>query len=641
MGVRLFSTGAPMTHHAPVKLPPEAERAGWLAALLAECRGRIIPPELTPALHARIGRLTFSALLEGLDTIADCPDRSLAIQLYLAWIAACADPAEPRFAAWFNLGTELTRAGNADGAIDAFRHALALRPSFHPAAVNLGLQLELKGDPAGALLAWNQALQPDDVRTTLLNQQGRLLEQTGRLAEAEQVLVRSLATTPDQPDVIQHFVHIRQKMCRWPLLAPGCAPRLDLATLLQNAGPLTTLSITDDPARQTALTAHWVARKTTPAPERLSPPAGYGGRHDRLRLGYISSDFCRHAMGYLVAELFERHDRTRFSVHGYCIGRDDGSALRSRIIAGFDHFTSLNGLTDEAAARTIAADEIDILVDLNGLTGRARPQIFRWRPAPVQATYLGFIGSVPLPELDYLFCDEFVIPQAVTAAYRPAPLAIAPHYQANDRRRVIGAPSSRAAAGLPDGAFVYCCFSNHYKITQTIFAAWMTILAQVPGAILWLAEDNEWSHANLKAEASRHGIDPARLLIAPRIDPADYIARLPLADLLLDTYPYNAGTVASDALRMGLPLLTLCGQSFVARMAAGMLTALGATEGVTHTMDAYIERAVAFGTDPAAYAAYRARFTTAAWEDTVGDIAGFTAAYEATLLRIAGGQTPN
>ena len=241
---------------------------------------------------------------------------------------------------------------------------------------------------------------------------------------------------------------------------------------------------------------------------------------------------------------------------------------------------------------------------------------------------------MPLPELDYLFCDNFVIPPDQAASYRPAPLAIADTYQANDRHRVVGEAGTRAAVGLPAEGFVFCCFANHYKITEAMFGAWMAILARVPGSVLWLAHDNEWSTANLRSEAAKRGIDPARLVIAARVDPADYIARMVLADLFLDTFPYNAGTIASDALRMELPLLTLCGQSFVARMAARLLTAIGAEDGITTTQAEYVEQAVALGTDPAHYAAYRARFSHAGWAATIGDIAGFTAAYEATLLAL-------
>ena len=274
------------------------------------------------------------------------------------------------------------RAGNPAAALHAYRQALLLKPDFHPAAANLGLQLELTGDRIGALQAWGQALQSNEARITLLNQRARLMEQSGLLADAARELSASLHTDPVQPDAIQHWLHLRQKMCVWPALLPQFG--LSAAALMQDCGSLAALSLTDDVATQTAVTARWLDRKTEAVPQRLAPPGGY--RHERVRLGYLSSDFGRHAMGYLVAGLFEQHDRARFSVHAYCIGHEDGSALRARMKRAFDRFTPLAGLSDEAAARVIAADEIDILVDLNGLTAGARPQILRWRPAPIQAT---------------------------------------------------------------------------------------------------------------------------------------------------------------------------------------------------------------------------------------------------------------
>jgi predicted O-linked N-acetylglucosamine transferase (SPINDLY family) len=552
------------------------------------------------------------------------------IELYRAWLDANAQSSPHLFAGWYNLGATLARHGDRGNAVIAYGNALALKPDFSPAAVNLGLSLEASGDTEAALAAWARALQPASAQTMLLNHRGRLLERLGRLDEAEAALRRSLLIDPQQPDVIQHFVHIRQRMCRWPVLAE--LPELPASAQQAACGPLGVLALTDDVARQCQVAAGWIARKTEPVPQRLSPPDGY--RHARIRLGYLSSDFCRHAMSFLVAELFERHDRARFEVYGYCSSPEDGSAIRHRVTTAFDHHRIIRDLTDAAAAARIRADEIDILIDLNGLTSGARLQILRHRPAPVQATYLGFIGPVPLPELDFLFADDFVIPPAEAADYQPTPLSIAPCYQANDRQRDIAAPATRAQAGLPEDAFVFCCFCNHYKITQDMFAAWRTILRAAPNSVLWLCPDNAASPSALRQAARDGGIDDHRLIFADRVDPAVYLSRMRLADLFLDTFPYNAGTVASDALRVELPLLTLCGRSFASRMAARLLDLLGAADGITHTIDDYVARAVQWATDPVAYLAFKKQFTGEAWAGSVGDIAVFTAAFEASLERI-------
>lgn len=550
------------------------------------------------------------------------------IRMYQAWISANTPHGAHLFAAWYNLGAALSREGDAAGAAIAFSNARALKSDFHPASVNLGLALETMGQHDAALQSWDAALQTDVARTTLLNQKARLLEELGRLDEAEAALRKSLLTDPLQPDAVQHFVHIRQKMCLWPVL-PANMPGLPPEALLRQAGPLGILALTDDVAVQAEVAGTWIARKMPPAPAHLGASVSY--RHARIRIGYLSSDFCRHAMSFLVAELFERHDRSRFEIYGYCSTLADGSDIRRRVIAAFDHHRPIRHLSDEQAARLIRDDEIDILIDLNGLTAHTRLPILRWRPAPVQATYLGFIGPVPLPELDYLLCDDFVIPPDQAGAYRPAPLPIAPVYQANDSKRAIGPRLVRADAGLPEDRFVLCCFSNHYKITEAMFGAWMAIMRAADHTVLWLTADDRWSQEHLRHAASNQGIAPERILFATRTSPELYMSRLRVADLFLDTFPYNAGTVASDAIRMGLPLVTLAGSSFASRMAGSLLHAIGARGGIAESLNDYISTATMLANDRAAHAAYSRHFTEQAWSSALGDIAGFTAAFEARL----------
>jgi predicted O-linked N-acetylglucosamine transferase (SPINDLY family) len=420
-------------------------------------------------------------------------------------------------------------------------------------------------------------------------------------------------------------------MCAWPILS-GTIPGLTPDDLMARCGPLAALALTDQAATLARIAGDWIDRKVPPAPEYLAPDAGY--QHDRIRLGYLSSGFRRHAMSTLIAELFERHDRSRFEIHGYCTSPENGSDIRRRVIAAFDHFTIVQDMTDEVAARAIREDEIDILIDLNGLTSGTRLAILRWRPAPIQATYLGFIGPVPMPELDFLLCDEFVIPRAYAALYRPTLLYVAPNDLANDSKRVIGSTDTRVAVGLPEDRFVFCCFSRHYKITEAMFAAWMEILRRTEGSVLWLVEDNTWSCANLRMRATIAGIDPARVLFAAPVDPADYMARLALPDLFLDTSPHNAGTIASDAIRMGLPLVTLSGESFASRVAGRLSQAIGATPGITEALDDYVGTAVALAAQPELLAGYRSLFTATNRAANIGDIATFTYHYEASLIQI-------
>jgi predicted O-linked N-acetylglucosamine transferase (SPINDLY family) len=610
--------------------PEPYDRDRWLDVLLSRLAAGETVPHDGGEIRERLNEATFDVIVGAIERARPWLSARAEVLFYQEWIAA--NPGAPLlFAAWFNIGVALGRLGDKNNSVIAYHNALVLRSSFHAAAINLGLSLEAMGQTEAALETWQNALQPQDARTALLIQRGRLLERTGRLDEAEDVLGGLLVSDPHQPDVIHHWVHLRQKMCLWPAVAPA---RTGLSTpdLMRLCGPLGLLALTDDVELLHGNAAGWLERKILPMPTRLSPPGGY--RHDRIRVGYISSDFHRHAMSYLIPEVFELHDRARFEVYGYCSTNEDGSYLRQRVMGAFDHLRIIRHLTDEDAAELIRRDEIDILIDLNGITDGTRLQLLRCRPAPVQATYLGFIGSVPLPELDYLFCDDFVIPPERHGAYSPAPLSIGPIYQANDTKRLIGPPLTRAEQNLPEDAFVFCCFSNHYKITEEMFAAWLAILQRTPGSVLWLSTDNQWSQRHLADAAGRAGVRPERLIFAPRTSAEMYTSRLRLADLFLDTFPYNAGTIASDAIRMNLPLLTRCGRSFSSRMAGSLLTAVGATDGIAGSIEAYVEKAVQFATDPAAYAAYRAHFAGDVWRETIGNVERFMEGYERALARI-------
>lgn len=579
----------------------------------------------------RLRAATFVQVVSAIERAGHTPGDPATIQIYQHWIANQPPASAHLHAAWFNLGVAFTMAQDQTNAILAYQNALRLRPDFHAAAMNLGNVLESVGQPQEALLTWERGLQPNEARINLFNNRARLLEKLGRLKESEQELRQSLLLDPNQPDVIQHRIHIRQKMCAWPPLTDDI-PGLSKGDLLRHAGPMAALALTDDIATQREAGRDWIKRKTSPVPVLLSSSDGY--QHDRIRIGYMSSDFCSHAMSYLITELFEQHDRSRFEVFGYCSSPDDGSSIRARVIRSFDHYKPIKHLSDEQAAQLISDDEIDILIDLNGLTSGVRPQILRWKPAPVQATYLGFVGPVPLPELDYMFCDQTVVPPHLASGYEPKPLYVASNYQANDSKRSLGEGTTRAAIGLPDDKFVLCCFSNHYKVTEDVFVSWMEILKRSVNAVLWLVSDNEWARRNMLDRAVQCGIDPTRIIFTPRVGPDDYMARLSLADLFLDTFPYNAGTVASDAIRMGLPMVTLSGQGFASRMATSLLAAIGAHQGVTTTLRDYIEFAVSMSNDEKIYKSYKDIFTPENWRVKIGDISGFTASYEEALFSI-------
>lgn len=621
-----------MNKPAQNRVSPPAHDAAWVVDFLAK-RGWSYPPK---GGNGPIGKalrsVDFVTLLQSAETIKAQGAIVCVIELYKHWIDVNSGSSPHIFAAWFNLGVELSAAGDVPGATICYRNALAIKADFYQAAINLGLVNEAQGQLDAALEIWRNATQPDDARTTLLNHQGRVLEDRKQFKVAEEKLWASLLTDPHQAGAVQHWVHLRQKMCKWPVFGNGI-PGLTQDQIIDYVGPLSSLALFDDLKIQDRIVERFLESKVPPvAGGRLSPVNGYN--HDKIRVGYLSSDYCMHPMSYLVSELFERHDRSRFEIYGYCNSPEDNSDVRRRVISAFDTFTVVKTMTDEQAAHLIRSHEIDILIDLNGPTTGTRMQILRWKPAPVQATWLGYIGSIPMAELDYTICDEYVVPRHLAETYQPKPLYMPDCYQVNDSKLAVGPKVTRAEVGLPEDKFVFCCFSNNYKNTEMVFDAWMEILKRTENSVFWLLADNPWQHDNFTACAVAHGVDPSRLIFAPRVDPPQYLARLETADLFLDTYPYNAGTTASDALRMGLPIVTLSGECFAARMAGSLLHAMGQEMGITTTIEDYIEVAVQLASDPAKYGEYRQSLAGDTWRRTIGNIEAFTANLEAAYQSI-------
>jgi predicted O-linked N-acetylglucosamine transferase (SPINDLY family) len=392
--------------------------------------------------------------------------------------------------------------------------------------------------------------------------------------------------------VLHHWIHLRQKQCKWPVV-DGLPTDLD--SVLAHASPLAMLGMTDDPALQRRAAQKFVEEKVGVF-ERMAPASlRYG--HDKIRIGYLSSDLSMHAVSLLTVELFETHDRSRFEVHAFCWSKEDGTAFRERVRNAFDHFHKIGHLDDESAARLIRDLEIDVIVDLQGLTGNARPNIVARGPAPIQIAYLGYPGTTGLPHVDYVVADRFIFPEELQPHFSEKPLYVDTGFQVSDSKRVFGPRPSRAQFGLPDDAFVFCAFNNSHKITQPMFESWLRILKATPQSVLWLLEDNPWGKENLRKAAADQGLDVDRLHFAGRIDPRDYLARFQVADLFLDTTPYNAGTTANDALWACLPILTLSGRTYVSRMAGSLLTSAGLSHFICHSLEDYEARAIKLAID--------------------------------------------
>jgi len=557
------------------------------------------PQQVLQAWHGQMDILGVLAAANALIAQGQAP---LAAVLYQTWLKRNATG--HNHLVWFNLGVLLFSQGDLQGAQQAYVQALHLAPGFLQPRFNLGLTYERMGHSDAAIAQWLQIearADADDAEQRpllllALNNLGRHLEDQGRYAEAVAFLTKSLKLQPQQPDVIHHWVFLRAKQCQWPVYEP--LPGLDEATQRRHTSALAMISLSEDPEQQLAAARQYVQHKLQLNVPRLAPTKPYG--HKKLRIAYCSGDLCLHPVAMLTVELFELHDRERFEVYAFDWSREDGSALRQRVIEGVDHFERIHGLSDEQAARLIRSREIDVLIDLQGQTLGARAGMLAWRPAPVQITYLGLPATTGLPFIDYVIADRFLIPEDAQPYYSEKPLYMPEVYQVSDRQRRHSPPPARAACGLPEDAFVFCSFNNNYKITPEVFHTWMRVLQRVPGSVLWLLADNAWARANLQREALAAGIDASRLVFAPRALPEDYLARYAVADLFLDAYPFNGGTTANDALWMGLPVLTRSGRTFASRMAGALLTAAGLPELITTDLAAYEEKAVTLGNDRAA-----------------------------------------
>lgn len=567
-------------------------------------------------------------------------DREGAVKLYRDWIKKSKSPL--KWVAQFNLGVLLRNMGDMEGAIESYRASLNTNPKLPHARINLGTLLELTNHPDEAVAEWKTALKylEEDPKAdpglvcTALNNLGRRLEVMKQYTEAEEALTRSLKINPDQPAVLYHRIFLRQKQCEWPIYAP--LPGITLEDQMNATSAVAMLSITDDPEVQLRTALSQVPGKIPKDLPKLAPAEGYA--HDRLRIGYLSSNFGMHAVSILTAELYELHDRSRVEVWGFCWSPEDNTEMRQRVIKAMDHFVRIKDMTDEDAAKAIRAAEIDVLIDLQGLTAGCRPKILAYRPAPVQITYLGFPGTTGLPEVDYVLADRYIIPEESAKYFTEKPLYLPDCFQVNDRKRIASAPKSRAEYGLPEDAFVFCAFNNNIKFTPEFFACWMRIVERTPNSVLWLLADNERAQSNLEKYAEDHGVSRDRLVFAPRVPVADYLARFAVADLFLDLFPFNGGTTAADALWMGLPIVTCSGRSFASRMAGSLLHAIGLSELITTSIAEYEDLAVSLAADRSSVYEIRKRALSNRVSHPLFDTPAFVKNMEALLFSVSIGQ---
>ena len=511
---------------------------------------------------------------------------------------AIVEQAPDDFEALHDHGVALAGLTRYADAVASFDRAIALKPDFAAAYDSRGLALTVLGRHEVALESLERALALNPGLASAHFNRGNVLASMKRTPEALDSYARALALNPDLPYLSGQMLLSRLAVCDWTQLQPALACVVEaIGRGAAACAPFGLLGLPVTPEVQRRGAEIWV-RDHCP-PRDFLPPLQHRGRGGRIRLGYFSADFHDHATAYLIAELFELHDRARFEVLAFSFGPPSDGAMRRRLAAGCDRFIEARGQSDLQLARTAREFGVDIAVDLKGFTQDSRPRIFALRAAALQVSYLGYPGTLSAPYMDYLIADRVVVTPQSRPHYSEQ-LAYLPHsYQVNDSRRAIAERTiTRAAADLPGDGFVFCCFNNAYKILPEAFGTWMRILARVPGSVLWLIEDSRLAAENLRRAAAERGIDPRRLVFAPRLTLPRHLARHALADLFLDTWPYNAHTTASDALWAGLPVLTLAGETFAARVGASLLTAMELPQLITSSPGQFEELAVALAADP-------------------------------------------
>jgi protein O-GlcNAc transferase len=492
-------------------------------------------------------------------------------------------------------------------AVASFDQALAIDPDYADALNNRGnALLELKCCEA-ALASYDKALTVKPDLPDALCGRGNALYDLKRYEEAVASYEKALAISPDFQYATGMLADTRMQCCDWR----ARDEEIEHLTKAIRAGkssvyPFVYLAISDSPQDQLLCSRIWVRDRCSASPTPIWKGERY--RHDRIRLAYLSTDFHEHATAYLMAELLETHDRARFETTGVSFGPEIPSEMRSRLKGAFNRFIDVRRKSDREVSNLLQELEIDIAVDLNGYTSGGRTGIFALRTAPVQVNYLGYPGTMGADFIDYIVADRFVIPEEHQPYYTEKVVYLPDSYQVNDsKRRIAERTPTRAETGLPDQGYVFCSFNNNYKLSPMVFDVWMRLLGKVEGSVLWLLASSAAAARNVKREAADRGIAPERLVFAPYAKLGDHLARHRLADLCLDTLPYNAHTTASDALWAGLPVLTCLGRTFAGRVGASLLNAIGLSQLISHSLEEYEALALELATNRALLADTRSQ----------------------------------
>jgi predicted O-linked N-acetylglucosamine transferase (SPINDLY family) len=487
----------------------------------------------------------------------------------------------------FQQAFSLHRSGNIVEAIEIYRHLMKHYPNNVQVLYLLGTAEAQRGNFSESLDLLGKALIIYPNIPEAHYNQGIALNELKRFDEALQSFDRAIHLKSDNDFWMGDWFHVKLGCCYWDNyetkkneIVNGLVKNEKLSV------PLVTMLLTDSLEIQKQAAKIWVTDKfpsNNPASKTTKNPL-----HDKIRIGYFSADFHNHATLHLMAEMLEKHDRSRYELYGFSFGPETNDPWRQRAQKCFDRFFDVRLMSDQDVAKSVRELQIDIAVDLKGFTKDSRPNIFALRAAPVQVNYLGFPGTMGAEFMDYIIADSTIIPESDRNHYTEKVVYLPGCYQVNCRNREVSQKiPARAELHLPQDGFVFCCFNNTNKIAPEIFDSWMRILQQVDESVLWLFKSNRWAVDNLRMEAEKRGVNAQRLIFAETLPVEEHLNRIRHADLFLDTLPCNAHTTASDALRMGVPLVTLAGNAFAGRVAASLLNTLDLGELIAHSAEEY------------------------------------------------------
>lgn len=552
-----------------------------------------------------------------------------------------------RAAALQRLGISNADRGKLDSAVNCFQRALEIRPNFPEAHYGLGNAYAMKTYVAAATSCYRKAISLRATYAPAHRGLGSALMRQGRFAQAIASLRTAVSLDPKFAEALSLLVHAMRHTCAWGEL-DVLSHRL--IRMVRNASgcvnPFTFLCLDSSPKEQLLCSKHWAARKVAGSRGQTRKLDCRRYRGEKITVGYLSADFHEHATMRLISEVFSLHDRAKFRIFGYSCGPDDSSSTRKRVVRSLDRFINIRSASHEEAAHRIRKDGVGILVDLKGYTTDARPKILALRPAPVQVSYLGYPGTTGSRAIDYAVVDHYIVPLDQEPCFSEQLVYLPDSYQANNSARKTFSPRpSRRDCGLPETGFVFCCFNVSYKITPRVFDIWMRLLHAEEGSTLWLLDSNALATANLKREAKARGIPVRRLVFAPESPNSYHLARLALADLYLDTFPYNSHTLASDALWAGCPIVSCSGETFASRVAGSLLHAIGQPELVCTSLEEYERLALELARNVAWLRAIRRRIRSARRSSPLFDSRSFTrnleTAFETMWGKFRRGEPPH